>query len=182
MGRFGKFGFPKQLILIFLEHFSDHLALFYFWGVVKDCCAGYPGDLVTLHTSWCLLPGLHNCRLGGLHWIPEGRHLQNSNGCLSPTFHLTLADSLLRPSLDPHSSHQMSQNQQNQGTKWGPPLGFLMLNTLVPLPGAAFLLQNIQPCAVPIFMNKRDSFLNFTQVIHSTALWGFQILTIKDCC
>ena len=135
MGRFGKFGFPKQLILIFLEHFSDHLALFYFWGVVKDCCAGYPGDLVTLHTSWCLLPGLHNCRLGGLHWIPEGRHLQNSNGCLSPTFHLTLADSLLRPSLDPHSSHQMSQNQ---GTKWDPHWRFLMLNTLVPSPGETF--------------------------------------------
>ena len=39
MGRFGKFGFPKQLILIVLEHFSDHLALFfYFLGVVKDCC------------------------------------------------------------------------------------------------------------------------------------------------
>ena len=92
-------------------------------------------DFVTLHTSWCLLPGLHNCRLGGLHWIPEGRHLQNSNGCLSPTFHLTLADSLLRPSLDPHSSHQMSQNQ---GTKWDPHWRFLMLNTLVPSPGETF--------------------------------------------
>ena len=32
--------FQKQLVLIFFEHFSDPLALFYFWGVVKDYCEG----------------------------------------------------------------------------------------------------------------------------------------------
>ena len=147
MGRFGKFGFPKQLILIFLEHFSDHLALFYFWGVVKDCCAGYPGDLVTLHTSWCLLPGLHNCRLGGLHWIPEGRHLQNSQWLPFSNFPSDLGrfspQAISWPTFFP-------PDESESGHQVGPPLEV----SHVKYP-CSITRRNIQPCATQIFMNKR---------------------------